>query len=75
MFVVSKCNIVVPSKDGMRTFPMPKGFMGEVPDWVTDTRYFAELVKDGKVGVPNSKKDKDIQELADNQVPRRKKQN
>ena len=68
MFVVSKCNIIVPSKDGMRTFPMPKGFMGEVPDWVTDTRYFAELVKDGKVGVPNSKKDRDVANVVEKPV-------
>lgn len=68
MFVVSKCNIIVPSKDGMRTFPMPKGFMGEVPDWVTDTRYFVELVKDDKVGVPNSKKDRDVANVVEKPV-------
>lgn len=53
---------------------MPRGFMGEAPAWATETRYFAELVKDGKVGVPRSKKDKDTQAAAENPAPRRKKQ-
>lgn len=60
MFVVSKRNIIVPSQDGAREFPLPKGFMGEVPAWVSKSPYFKSLVNDGKVIVSKSKKDSDV---------------
>lgn len=74
MFVVSKRNIILPSPDGSQAFPLSRGFMGEVPDWAAQTPYFAELVKDGKIGVPESKKDKDIAGAEEKPVRRRKEQ-
>ena len=60
MFVVSKRNIILPSADGLKSYPLARNFMGEIPEWATKTAYFKELVKDGKISVPKSKKDKDI---------------
>ena len=35
--------------------------MGEAPDWATSTRYFRELVADGKIIVSESRRDRDLQ--------------
>ena len=61
MFIVSKRNIIVPSNDGRESRFIPKGYVGNVPEWVTETNYFAELVNDGKISVSESKKEKDIE--------------
>lgn len=72
MFIVSKRNIVLPSGDGGRAYPVAKGFMGEIPGWAAETAYFAALVRDGKIGVPETKKDRDVAEAAEKPVRRRK---
>ena len=72
MFIVSKRNIILPSLDGSRAFPISKGYVGEIPDWAAETAYFAELVRDGKIGAPSSKKDKDVTAVEETPVRRRK---
>lgn len=46
--------------------------MGEIPDWATKTKYFDALVRDGKISLPASHTDKDVQPEADNPVRRRR---
>lgn len=72
MFVVSKRNIILPSSDGTQTFALAKGFMGEIPDWAADTSYFQALVADGKIGVPATKKDKDVAPVVQKPVRRKR---
>ena len=60
MFVVSNRNIILPSKNGDKTFPLSRGFIGDIPSWACETDYFAALVQDGKISIPKSDKDKDI---------------
>lgn len=61
MFISSNHNIVIPSPDGSVAHPIPKGYVGNVPDWVGETAYFRALVKDGKISVPDSRKDSDVE--------------
>ena len=60
MFILSKRNIILPSSDGSRTHFVPKGFIGSIPDWAAETRYFESLVADGKI-VPTATADKELQ--------------
>lgn len=60
MFIVANRNIILPSADGSQSIRVERGFMGNIPDWAAKTPYFNALVKDGKIAVPKSKKDKDI---------------
>lgn len=60
MFIVSKRNIILPGPDGHK-FRIPKDYMGEAPAWAAKSDYFKALVKDGKIVISKSKKDKDIQ--------------
>lgn len=55
MVIVSKNHILLPSEDQSLVFPVPRGWMGEAPDWATSTRYFRELVADGKIIVSESR--------------------
>ena len=61
MFISCIRNVIVPSPDGCAAYPIPIGYVGDVPDWVGETAYFRALVKDGKIGVPDSRKDKDVE--------------
>ncbi len=61
MFVMVKRNVILPSRDGSQKFAVTRDFVGDIPDWATETPYFQGLVKDGKIVVPDSKKDKDTQ--------------
>ncbi len=61
MFVFSSRNVILPSPDGSRAFPVSRGFVGEIPDWAADTDYFRALVKDGKISLPASHKDRDVE--------------
>lgn len=65
MFIMSKRNIELPSPDGRRRHAVKKGFIGDIPDWAAGTPYFRALVKDGKIVVPDSKKDIDISAAAE----------
>lgn len=68
MFVVSKRNIIIPSSDGKTSHFIAKDYVGEVPEWVAKTSYFKALVKDGKITVSASKKDKDIDKAEETPV-------
>lgn len=61
MIIVSKNNILIPSEDQSMFFPVHRGWMGEAPDWATNTQYFRELVADGKIIVSESRRDRDLQ--------------
>ena len=73
MFVLCKRNIILPSKDGSKKYQVKKDYIGEIPDWATQTDYFLDLVAAGKITVPASKKDKDTQSAAEKPVKQRKK--
>lgn len=60
MIIVSKRNIVIPSDDGKTSYFVPRDYIGKIPDWATKTRYYGELVKDGKIVVSDTIKDKDV---------------
>lgn len=68
MFIISKRRVILPSRDGSQHYLVPRDFIGEIPDWAADTDYFRSLVDDGKIGVPESRKDKDTQETAEKPV-------
>ena len=60
--IISKRNIIIPSPDGRQAYPIPKDYIGSVPDWVTKTKYFKELVKDGKIAVSSTTKDNALEQ-------------
>lgn len=64
MFIVANRKIILPSADGKRKHAVARGFIGEIPDWAAETAYFRALVADGKIGVPQSKKDADVEAAA-----------
>jgi len=49
MFIASKRNIIIPGGKGREDVTLVKGFVGEAPDWISETAYFKALVKDGKI--------------------------
>ena len=61
MFIMAKRRVLLPSKDGSLHHLVPRDYVGEVPDWAADTDYFRALVADGKIVIPDSRKDKDTQ--------------
>lgn len=68
MFITSHRNVIIPV--GGMAYPISRGFVGEVPDQVAQTAYFQALVRDGKISIPASKKDRDIA-IAMEQEPER----
>ena len=60
MFIFSRNHVRLPSKDGSLSFDVPRGYIGEVPEWAADTKYFRALVADGKISLPKSTADKDV---------------
>lgn len=58
MFITAHRNVIIPI--GGTAYPISRGFVGEVPDQVAQTAYFQALVRDGKISIPASKKDRDI---------------
>lgn len=72
MFIMAKRNVILPSKDGSQKYSVSRDYVGEIPDWATDTAYFRGLVADGKVVVPGSTKDNDTQAAAEKGVKTRR---
>lgn len=72
MFIAAKRNVILPSFDGSETYRVQRGFVGEIPDWAAKTPYFEALVKDGKIGIPESHKDGAISDVESKPVTRRK---
>lgn len=71
MFILSKRNVILLSSDGSRTHFVPKGFIGNIPDWAAETKYFEALVADGKI-VPTAMPDKALQAAAEKKVKTRR---
>lgn len=60
MFILARRNILLPTADHSETFRINSGDLVEVPDRFCETAYFRALVKDGKIAVPETRKDQDI---------------
>lgn len=58
MFIASKNNVLIPGVPGQKAVRIPRGFMGEVPDWVGGTAYFQSLVRSGKIAMTENGKPK-----------------
>lgn len=57
MFIASKNHIVIPGAKGRDAVRIPRGFVGNVPNWVGGTDYFKALVKDGKISLSEGVRD------------------
>ena len=64
MFLLSNRNVDLCTRDGDETFTVSRGFIGEIPDRFCHTPYDA-LVKDGKIVLSATAKDKDIVKAAE----------
>ena len=73
MFVLAKRSVILPSKDGRQHHFVPRDFVGDIPDWAAETDYFRALVAEGKIGVPESHKDRDTQTEAEKPAKVRRK--
>lgn len=67
MFILAKRNLILPSPDGSTSVRVMRDFVGEIPQWATQTAYFEGLVKDGKI-VITPKSDKETQKAAEKPV-------
>ena len=61
MFIMGHRNIVLPAASGAETFFVERGGLVEVPERFCATAYFAALVRDGKIAVPASRSDGDVE--------------
>lgn len=68
MFILCKRNILFRTPDGAQTHLVRRDFIGNVPDWIGQTRYFRQLVADGVIAVPETTKDADVQAAAEAEV-------
>ena len=68
MFILCKRNILFRTPDGAQTHLVRRDFIGNVPDWIGQTRYFRQLVADGVIAVPETTKDADVQDAAEAEV-------
>ncbi len=68
MFILCKRNILFRTPDGAQTHLVSRDFVGNVPDWIGQTRYFRQLVADGVIAVPETSKDADVQAAAEAEV-------
>lgn len=60
MFVMAKQAVLFHRPDG-ETFRAPNGYVGAVPDWVTETKQFKRQVAAGKIVASQTSKDKDME--------------
>lgn len=68
MFILCKRNVLFRTPDGAQTHLVRRDFIGNVPDWIGQTRYFRQLVADGVIAVPETSKDADVQAAAEAEV-------
>lgn len=68
MFILCKRNILFRTPDGAQTHLVRRDFIGNVPDWIGQTRYFRQLVADGVIAVPETTKDADVQAAAEVEI-------
>lgn len=76
MFVMTKQAVLFRRPDG-ETFRAPNGYVGAVPDWVTETKQFKRQVAAGKIVASHTYKDKDMEaaEKAGKKSEKKKDQN
>lgn len=60
MFLFANRNILLPSA-GIGFYFLKKGYIGDVPEQFCSGTYFHELVKCGKISLPESGRDRDVQ--------------
>ena len=70
MLVLAKRNIIVPSEGGV--VALHRDVVEDVPDAITKSVYFQGLVKDGKIVIPESRRDRDVQTAAEKPVKTRR---
>lgn len=70
MLVLAKRNIIVPSEGGV--VALHRDVVEDVPDAITKSVYFQGLVKDGKIVIPESRRDRDVQAAAEKPVKTRR---
>lgn len=59
MVIMAKQAVLFVRPDG-QNFYVPNGFIGQAPEWVTQTRQFKEMVADGMIVAAETTKDKDL---------------
>lgn len=70
MFVLAKRNVILPAPDRSEFFALRKDEFSAVPEPFTRTPYFSALVRDGKIVVPESRKDSTV--IAENDAAENK---
>lgn len=68
MFILCKRNVLFRTPDGAQTHLVRRDFIGNVPDWIGQTRYFRQLVADGVIAVPETSRGADVQAAAEVEV-------
>lgn len=71
MFVLAKRNLIIPGAPGVKPVVLKKDGFAAVPDWAAETRYFKELVGDGKIIITGTS-DKAEQTAAEKKVRTRR---
>ena len=69
MFVLAKQASLFIRPDGAQ-FAMPNGYMGNVPEWVAETKQFRRQVADGKIVATESITDKAMQDAGADKLRR-----
>ena len=64
MFIASTKAYEARRADGASFF-IPRGFVGEIPDWVAESLIVQLALKDGSITTPATKKDKAIDEAVE----------
>lgn len=59
MVIMAKQAVLFVRPDG-QNFYVPNGFIGQAPEWVTQTRQFKEMVADGMIVAAETSSDKDM---------------
>ena len=70
MLVLSQRNIIIPHENG--AVALHRGVVEEVPDYVASSTYFKGLVRVGKITIPKSSRDRDVQAAAEKPVKTRR---
>lgn len=70
MLVLAKRNIIIPCEGGVTA--LHRDVVEDVPEAITKSTYFQGLVRDGKIVIPASSKDNDVQTAAEKPVKTRR---
>lgn len=60
MFINCKRNLEI--REGGRELTIPRGYIGEIPDWAASHWMIQAAIKDGIIATPANKADKDLEE-------------